>query len=95
MIDFRAAGRAFAERLPGERTLLKIGAIGGGIGVGATFFPWLIGVPEDPLVLFRLAASCVSGVGLGFYFGARFFRGPSVNPSMPAQRPGTGSRAEL
>jgi hypothetical protein len=80
VLDFRRAARAFNERLPREATLLRIGAIGGTIGIGGTFFPWLIGVPEDPLVLFRLATACASGVGLGAYLGARWL-GPSRDVS--------------
>jgi hypothetical protein len=89
VIDFKRAARTFTERIFPEKRALRLAAMAGTTGLAATFFPWLIGVPEDPLVLFRLAAGCVSGVGLGFYFGARCFRGPPVNPSKPPQRPGT------
>lgn len=94
MIDYRSAARAIAGRLPQEETSLRIGIIGGIIGIGATFFPWLIGVPEDPLVLFRLAAGCVCSVGLGISLGVKWSGRPGGKTPMPPTSQATAPRVE-
>lgn len=78
MIEFRRAARALTERLFPERRALGIAAFAGMTGIGATFYPWLVGA-DDPLVVFRLAGACVSAFGLGFYVGAR--RRPQHDPA--------------